>query len=425
MIRHPISRKYLTIGIILLFVGVTIAPTINFNTVKAQGTEKSQQSRGNWLYVGGSGPGNYTKIQDAIENANEGDSVFVYRGLYHENLVLYNDGISLIGEDKYTTIVDGIKKNDVLRIYGNFTSIKDFTIQNSSNMHVGIAVQILMNPKYNIRNVHISNCIIKNNDLGVIFNNVSQSSISHCQIYNLTAQSITVRLLSENISITNCTIHDSGEYVGGGWISSGNIYIDGWHRYNCSNITICNNEIYNLLGNGITITKSKNVHISHNNIYKNSVEGISIGATSYCQIDHNNIFENSYNGIIIEKGDVEIFNNYIYKNGVGEYYDGGILLQDCFNNITTTNNIIKENNQYGLLLIRSSMNLIAKNDFINNTINAYFLQRALFNHWSENYWDRPRILPYPIFGIKWGCFIILTIPWVNLDWHPAQAPYDI
>ncbi len=33
------KRKWLTIGIILLFVGVTIAPTINFNTVKA-----SQQS---------------------------------------------------------------------------------------------------------------------------------------------------------------------------------------------------------------------------------------------------------------------------------------------------------------------------------------------------------------------------------------------
>ncbi|HWR26933.1 MAG TPA: hypothetical protein VN377_00695, partial [Candidatus Thermoplasmatota archaeon] len=29
------KRKWLAIGIILLFVGVTIAPTINFNTVKA------------------------------------------------------------------------------------------------------------------------------------------------------------------------------------------------------------------------------------------------------------------------------------------------------------------------------------------------------------------------------------------------------
>ena len=32
---------------------------------------------GNTLYVGGSGPGNFTKIQDAIDNASNGKTVFV------------------------------------------------------------------------------------------------------------------------------------------------------------------------------------------------------------------------------------------------------------------------------------------------------------------------------------------------------------
>jgi hypothetical protein len=71
-------RKWLAIGIILLFVGVTIAPTM------AQDTEKSQPtSRGNWLYVGGSGPGNYTRIYYALLNAHDGDTIFVYNGFYH------------------------------------------------------------------------------------------------------------------------------------------------------------------------------------------------------------------------------------------------------------------------------------------------------------------------------------------------------
>ena len=39
---------------------------------------------GNTLYVGGSGPGNYTKIQDAINDANDGDTVYVYSGFYVE-----------------------------------------------------------------------------------------------------------------------------------------------------------------------------------------------------------------------------------------------------------------------------------------------------------------------------------------------------
>jgi hypothetical protein len=43
-------RKWLAVGIILLFVGTSIIPA------NAQNTEK-ETSRG-WLYVGGSGPGN-------------------------------------------------------------------------------------------------------------------------------------------------------------------------------------------------------------------------------------------------------------------------------------------------------------------------------------------------------------------------------
>jgi hypothetical protein len=50
----------------------------------AKDIEKSQTtSKGNWLYVGGSGPGNYTKIQDAIDNASNGDTVFVFNGTYY------------------------------------------------------------------------------------------------------------------------------------------------------------------------------------------------------------------------------------------------------------------------------------------------------------------------------------------------------
>ncbi len=79
------KRKWLAIGIILLFVGVTIAP------VMAQNIEKSQStSRGNWLYVGGSGPGNYTRIQDAINDTFDGDTVFVFSGIYHEYIRVNN-----------------------------------------------------------------------------------------------------------------------------------------------------------------------------------------------------------------------------------------------------------------------------------------------------------------------------------------------
>ncbi|MBP1662308.1 MAG: hypothetical protein H6P94_557, partial [Thermoplasmatales archaeon] len=62
----------MAVGPILLFLGACIVP------MTAQDAEKSfSTSSGTWLYVGGSGPGNYTKIQDAIDNASDGDTIFV------------------------------------------------------------------------------------------------------------------------------------------------------------------------------------------------------------------------------------------------------------------------------------------------------------------------------------------------------------
>ncbi|MBN2599728.1 MAG: hypothetical protein JXA75_04230, partial [Candidatus Thermoplasmatota archaeon] len=45
------------------------------------GSEKESHLRstsGNFLFVGGSGPGNYSTIQGAINAATNGDTVFVY-----------------------------------------------------------------------------------------------------------------------------------------------------------------------------------------------------------------------------------------------------------------------------------------------------------------------------------------------------------
>jgi parallel beta-helix repeat protein len=93
---------WLAIGIILLFVGICIIPATAKNIEKSQST-----SQGNWLYVGGSGPGNYTKIQDAINSASDGDTVFVYSGLYNEGEIHIQKALHMMGEDRNMTIVNG------------------------------------------------------------------------------------------------------------------------------------------------------------------------------------------------------------------------------------------------------------------------------------------------------------------------------
>ena len=58
-------------------------------------------SFGNTLYVGGSGSGNYTSIQEAIDETEDGDTVFVYddSSPYYE--------IIFVGDDKSIKLMGG------------------------------------------------------------------------------------------------------------------------------------------------------------------------------------------------------------------------------------------------------------------------------------------------------------------------------
>ncbi|MCD6142250.1 hypothetical protein J7J55_05990, partial [Candidatus Bipolaricaulota bacterium] len=93
---------------------------------------KAGGSGGNTLYVGGSGPNNYTKIQDAVDNASDGDTVYVFNGTYYEN-VFIGRSINLIGENKDTTIIDGGGSGDVVHITVDWIDICGLTVQNSGS----------------------------------------------------------------------------------------------------------------------------------------------------------------------------------------------------------------------------------------------------------------------------------------------------
>jgi uncharacterized membrane protein len=65
------SLKYLSVVVSVLFVIAVVAFVVpNKNLIS--------NTSGATLYVGGGGSGNYSTIQAAIDNASDGDTVFVY-----------------------------------------------------------------------------------------------------------------------------------------------------------------------------------------------------------------------------------------------------------------------------------------------------------------------------------------------------------
>jgi parallel beta-helix repeat protein len=69
-------------------------------------------------------PDDYPTIESAITNANEGDTIFVKKGVYVENPVV-NKSISLVGEDRDSTVIDVTAG---LKVQSNNVTITGFTI---------------------------------------------------------------------------------------------------------------------------------------------------------------------------------------------------------------------------------------------------------------------------------------------------------
>ena len=118
------------------------------------------------LYVGGSGSGNYTRIQDAIDNANNGDKIYVFHGIYLENLHV-NKSITIIGENRNNTIIDGRGIDSVFEINSGDISISNFTIRNGS---YGITL-------FSSNGSTIHNNIVKNNKYDGIWLDLSNDNI--------------------------------------------------------------------------------------------------------------------------------------------------------------------------------------------------------------------------------------------------------
>jgi parallel beta-helix repeat protein len=279
MTKYPIPRKCLAIGIILLFVGTCIIPAT------AQETEKSQStSRGNWLYVGGSGLGNYTRIQDAIDNASDGDTVFVYNGTYHEAIHI-DKTLNIVGEDRDITYIDANFSNSAVIISHELVYLSGFTIIGKNccvyitkglyliaiydnNLSYNFGVMFEYPDKINLGDViwynifysntigilfagsnnFIENNAFINNDVGLIVNGrhnqIRNNTCIHCrysgiQLYNGSSR------VEDNIFIGN----DVGLQVwGSGNIIIGNHFEDnslGIQLINASNTIVNQNNFIN------------------------------------------------------------------------------------------------------------------------------------------------------------------------------------
>ncbi len=291
--KNGLKAKILIIGIALLCIGTSAV-----SAVSIESSQNPQPLNRGWLYVGGAGPGNYTTIQAAINNATSGDTIFVYAGTYNENVDTKLKKLTLIGEDRDTTIIQGQTTDPVVRIGTSDTSIEGFTMRGSS-------VEIILLVTTLSEDVFITNNVIKNGIQGIslsitttratiIGNTITENIYIGIQVqtstYNLIkgniitdngAQGIDLSLNSNHNSILNNTISGNGEegIAIAGLASTEN--------------TIEGNVISdNKIGIRFTTGASSN-EIIGNSIENSAMEGLLLSSSNENTIEMNNFIDNN------------------------------------------------------------------------------------------------------------------------------------
>ena len=322
MEKHLI-KKGLVFTVIILFICMSINPSFAVNNVKKPVVPVSN---GNTLYVGGIGPGNYTSIQDAIDNATSGDTIFVYddSSPYYE-CVLVEKQINLIGENKNTTIINGGNGHPLYIRNTNWVNVSGFTLKNNGQND---GLNIVWSAHDIIQNNIILNC----RD-GFYMYQASYNTIQNNKIYSNLQRGIFMMYSSNNNIHNNIISLNHGDGI---------TLESSYHNNN--NATVSDNIIINNTGNGINIEGSYN-KINGNTIINNGNYGVSLLETEYSYTDYNIINENNL-----------LLNDYGIKIRSDSYPPG----------LSCNNNLIYHNN------------------FIRNAINAYDEDN---NIWDNGYGD--------------------------------------
>lgn len=413
--------KKVVIGIIFMLFIPAIA--INENT---DHDFSIIEEDGKTLYVGGDGPGNYTRIQDAIDNASDGDTIFVYddSSPYYESIFI-NKSIKLVGENRETTIIESPPdKWKAVDIIAANVTINGFTIRGMYDGWIGINIYSngnkIINNKIE-RNTY--GIVIKNSNNLIAFNIIAKQRRHGINIENGSNNKIVNNIFLDNhigiyLSSSGNTISNNS-FLGGAILvfsfpnrivnntvnklpllyleNATNIIIDEKAGQiilaNCNNITVRNQNISHTYC-GIQLFKTKNCKIcsnnlwlcdygiylqnsSMNNITKNSIytkiSGICMKNTRFNTIFDNDISSPYKINAYLTSG-IEFYgfssNNSIIKNRIRENYDGVTSFSLNFECNKFLNNII-ENNENGLGIGGFGniiSNNILKNDFIDLSI---------------------------------------------------------
>lgn len=453
------SRRLWSVIISIFLLFPVLSPTTFVSGSKAE------IYGGRILHVGGTGPGNYSKISDALAHAKSGDIILIHMDSspYRECISIeWKKSITLLGEDPnvtiegtgneslYSNICMKIERTRGIKIH-NLSFKGGFMIRNSPNLTMSRCSFFRPPSKRTCFDFYFSPyCLLEEvnfYNVDVHFIECNHTKVKRCGFSGIGRVNVgwTDHMIIEK-NIFNCTINlveDSPALLAllrHPLLAKKSILLSPW---------ICRSLI--LLASLYEFAAKSHME-RFASILDHLIKGypseylneflfpIVCGAGAITVLDCTNIsiIHNRIHGSFIAIGIWRSLSTRVEKNLISNNFIGISVHEEPLwffppeKNLTLVNQLKFRN------YLSKNANLIVRNNFRENTINAILFRLGMLGYtkWRGNYWDRPRVSPYPIPSfLTWvsislwdaGCFpqvpIASLLP--QFDPFPAKLPYRI
>lgn len=426
-----VFEKGIILGIIGLFIVSNIIPlTGATHSVKKEVDNILGSTSTNIVIVDNEGDGDYFYIQDAVDQAHDGDQILVYSGTYVEKIEIDKQltliGISEelgVGDDTGNPIIVPLHDSEnVITIAEDCCNISYFIIKNGKN---GIYLRGSCNNTFlgnnitnntdngiyildSLNNTIKDNIISYNNYEGIYLKNSLDNIILDSTFKNNKKSGVHSEISNNNTISNNIFIADSINVDGTAlnhWnshtIENNSVNEKPIYYYknnhlgrtvpsdagqiilaNCSYFILKNLEITNV-DRGIQLGFSLNNIISLNSINCNKLDGVYLRCSFNNNISWNNIYCNNGDGISMYKS----FNNSVEDNDIYCNEGDGISIDgESSKNFISRNNLLT-NDRGTYSSVKSNNNTFHLNNFVYNNLNAYDNCNNIWNLSEGNYWS--------------------------------------
>lgn len=323
------------ISIILFLASIEI---ISFDNVK-----------GKTLYVG---KGGYKTIQDAIDNASDGDIIYIEAGTYYEHIVV-NKSITLTGKSRNSTIIDAAYEGTAVKITAADVHLSHLTIRNGGGEE-NDALILIKSQKNKIQN-----CSLTYSRNGILIKG-NGNKVQNCTIYENGGGVI---IKSNGNEIRNCIFYKNGMGV--------ELYASSKNK-----IELCEMHTNGL---GIYMEESSKNMIERCGIYKNSGNegGIFLISSDSNRIGNTTLHHNVWSLRLIDCNENIINDCSITQSRFG------IKMEGCKANRIYRCSIL--HNRYGISLEKCSFDKINFNNIEGNHMYGIYAKLTLANA-RHNWW---------------------------------------